>query len=1201
VPNLHAPLAISIPGNSLKIDGIFRGFSLLDHSGIRRRLPNLTDQVLIQWLRYPWSISVSGDAPSPGDSSPKSPSVNRERESWDMHAIMTGRITEFLMKGTIAGGEGRWEYTSTQGPLDTPVYAQLVVGLCDMETRIGGRRICGIDGFEFRSHCHNLPTMNSKDLIPKLNLSFWTSWIQDPLKGLFLDITPDVHIPILLQLVGSPSDADPTSAVITGLVGSDIQPSLEKSSSPTLTAVGPPIEKSGLEKFLDQIDLGFRVTLVGVVGKASGFTFASSKISLFKEEDRGRGMILAEIRDMQVAMCSSSTIEEAVQPLHSRVCLGVPAWKGVASEDLEVFPLIAVKQTMVHIGLGGGEGEVGDGGVFCNIQGGRVWWSPSLNRGMRVSLDRTDKTVEMISRWKMRFTNELLARMGKSRRQKKQLESIMNFLDMLIPSNGQIKLILRCADIQVSCHNVQNDTDDLLASSGSSVGGRVSSPDVPKHFQPFRGDGGSYSPRPLTPESPQTPVAKAVIFGSCSCMQNQTSISNHVVEMENFLQHIPHNLEIPKICTWWTRSGHLKGCSLPPLPLPFFFSPPNTRRERAIGAVKFQVWLSDCHTRATGAPSLTGPSMTPAPLSPVSTAWMPPIATPASTVSRGGSGAGGGSKPKPRGSQLVMSSRESIFEVTIIRTKTPSNLRVNFNASFNSIQGSVAPTALRGLVWLGQSGQNILRPVLSIQRISLILTTDLFPLKSAKTRLLIPRIALSADDDAFHLVIDVFRNCVLYRGSLIDPNGGRTGVRKPAPGGPSVGRIKNLAPGKREMIIESLLKSLAVADASLTTSTDDLSAEYIVETVSVNLTHRQRCFIQIQIFSLAGKHAFSISHPHRPMVFSVQVGDIKIVSGGSIGGPSPAGVSVFVPSSSTQIGSGGHTVLRSAASGSPSAGNLITVRGNDRYITLNNREWHVYDTLFLSTAPVVVDVTQELIEELYLFVFPPQGTADSTSSAVPGSTLRRLPSSNFPGTQTGSPTSGRVDSFLLDNQQVEVVGNKLLTGRNKQRISAGRQNSPPPPSVMSSDIAPKTPLSPGVTGGIQRGLSPPGDGRVAPGQSAASSQNGPHGTVSELIFFKFVRFSNIDLIVTFKGKQFSLNNLSLTLKYYLRRRKLATWKEFFDEWGSKVGKQAFGSFVKHGFTRKRGIQDIIVGKLNNLTNSEKDVDKMLFGKFAPKS
>jgi hypothetical protein len=155
--------------------------------------------------------------------------------------------------------------------------------------------------------------------------------------------------------------------------------------------------------------------------------------------------------------------------------------------------------------------------------------------------------------------------------------------------------------------------------------------------------------------------------------------------------------------------------------------------------------------------------------------------------------------------------------------------------------------------------------------------------------------------------------------------------------------------------------------------------------------------------------------------------------------------------------------------------------------------------------------------------------------------------------------------------------------------------------VSSTEIASKTPLSPAITqgGGIQRGLSPTGESGAAPPQTA--SQSGSGSAVAELIFFKFVRFSNIDLIVTFKGKQFSLNNLSLTLKYYLRRRKLATWKEFLDEWGSKVGKQAFGSFVKHGFTRKRGIQDIIVEKLNNLTSSEKEVDKMLFGKFAPKS
>jgi hypothetical protein len=105
---------------------------------------------------------------------------------------------------------------------------------------------------------------------------------------------------------------------------------------------------------------------------------------------------------------------------------------------------------------------------------------------------------------------------------------------------------------------------------------------------------------------------------------------------------------------------------------------------------------------------------------------------------------------------------------------------------------------------------------------------------------------------------------------------------------------------------------------------------------------------------------------------------------------------------------------------------------------------------------------------------------------------------------------------------------------------------------------------------------------------------------SDLIFFKFARFSNIDLIVTFKSKQFSLNHLSITLKYYLKRRKLTTWKEFLDEWGTKVGKQAFGSFVKHGFTRRRGLQDIIVNKINKLTNTDKEIEKLVFGKHATK-
>ena len=72
--------------------------------------------------------------------------------------------------------------------------------------------------------------------------------------------------------------------------------------------------------------------------------------------------------------------------------------------------------------------------------------------------------------------------------------------------------------------------------------------------------------------------------------------------------------------------------------------------------------------------------------------------------------------------------------------------------------------------------------------------------------------------------------------------------------------------------------------------------------------------------------------------------------------------------------------------------------------------------------------------------------------------------------------------------------------------------------------------------------------------------------------------------------------MALTVKYYLKRRRLATWKEFFDEWATKVGKQALSSFVKHGFTRKKGIQDIIVSRLS--PTGVTDAEKLLFGKYA---
>ena len=1157
VPNSNSALTMSIPCNKLNGEMVFHGFALMGDQ-IFRRLPDLTDEVLIQWLRYPWTVGGVQEAAPMGDMSPKSPSLSREKESWDLHSIMTMRISEYL---ATAGSEGHYEYASARGLIDTPVYCQLHVSLCEvtmaMGTGLRRKRIAGIEQLEMRCHCHNLPTGASQSSMPKLKVSYWTSWQQDPRSGLTLDLVPEVHIPMLLTLVGSPADADANSSVIHGLAGTrEDLASIDETASISSLSLGSSVKHTVsptlLDKALEHFDLGFRITIIGLTGRASGWCFAASRISLFKEEDKGKGLIVGEIRDAQIAMTSASGL--VTQPVHSRACLGVPEDAIPSDDNFDVFPFISVKQMMVHVGLQGDKrpGTLSPTAaatsnvttVFCNIQGGRVWWSPSLNRGMRISMTRTDRLVEMVSRWKTRFTNELFARIGKSRKKKKTFESIMRMLDWFISTGGSIKFIVRCADVQTNFHNlmtIAGGLDDILTppeplSASNSAPQMLSTPisspqrlpsDIPKHFLPFKevGSNGNLNVVSATPPDPEgsrspTPEPETAenLTSKCDCICFTTE-EDFKILCKHLLRRDPYSLEVPRSVSWWLKAGHMQNCPLPPLPLPRYYAPPNSRRERAIGAVKYDKWLSDCHQRSEYV----------------------------TVVSPVPSGVSNTVKPKPRGSQLLLSATEAVFEIVLLRTKGPSNLRVTLNASLNTIQGSVSPTSLRGLVWLGQTGQTILRQILQIQTISIIFNSDLFPLKSGHLRLLIPKVILSTDDDAFHIIVDVLRDCILYRGALVEPperwNAADTenGPTTPAPSRTPGADVKFTGPipnSKREAIIAGLLTSLAVADANLPPSTDHLSVEYITESISVNLTHRQRCFVQLQLTTAVGKHAFSLGHPHRPMQFSFQLKDALILS------------------SDSSNDRGSRPVLRSAAA--PAGNNLLTIRGNDRYITLNNREWHVYDTLFLSTSPIVVDVTQDLIEELYVFIFPP--TADGAPALGTSSSL-------LPG-----PLEG------VDEQAVEVVGNRLLTGRNRTRAVAALKNFAPIKSGLGSsyDVARK-----------ESGVSTAQP--AAPAAAAARATGLP-------VFFKFVRFGNIDSIITFKGKQFSLNHMSLTLKYYLKRRRLATWKEFLDEWGTKVGKQAFGSFVKHGFSRRKAIQDIIVNKFAN--GASTDIDKLLFGKFS---
>ena len=1107
-------LRIRIPPDQLQGELVFHGFALMGDA-VFRRLPELKDPVLVQWLRYPWT--VTGEPPH--SSSPSA--VGREKESWDLHAIMTMRISEYL---SSAGEKGRWEYASNRGLIDTPMYAQMLLSMSGIEVFLGGNhRVMGADRLEIRIHSHNLPTTNdvppplgdigSSELKkPKLKMSYWTSLEENP-NIPCVDFVPQVHVPLILTLVGSPADADPTSTVIPGFVSST--DSMEKESPmPVSTAT------SALDRLLAHVDFGFRINIIGVTGRAAGWVFGASRICLFKEEDvGGKGLIVTEIRNAQVAMETALSVSEAVQPLHAAVCLSMPRSNRLPED---VFPLISVHQMIVHVGLPSASQEEPTT-LFCNIHKVRGWWSPSLNRGLRLSLGRTEDLVQMVSRWKKRFTNELFARLGKSSRKKKQtFEMIMKIMDWFIPSDGSLKLLLRCEDVQVSFHNLLHGVEDLFSSSKVSTP-IPSSADIPSHFLPFRESA-------VPPPEPQlhritSPQMSPIVEGSCEFTQLRCHCcrllredydrKDQCLKLPRSVENL--NLEVSSsIPSWWLLATHLQGCPLPPVPLMSLFSPPNSRRERAVGATSFYKWVSDCHK---GRDVVTSPPET-----------VPNLV-----------------KPKPRGSQLLMVATETVVEVEIQRIKGPSNIRALINSSFGTIQGSVAPTALRGLVWLGQSGQTVLRQILQIDRFAVVLSADLFPLRSAQSRLLVPKIQLSTDDDAFQIIADVFRNCILYRGQIIDPNVGGTkkayaSTITPIPSPPqtppkqSGGSVSQqtgttsssaAAHVKREAVVEGLLTALAVADATLGPAKEYLAVEYIFDSIMVNLTHRQRCFVTIELKGVVGKQGFGINHPHRPMQFSFQVQDILMTSADG-------------------SAAGDRTVLRSAGGGVQTA--LLTIRGNDRYITLNNKEWHVYDSLYMSTSPLVIDLTQDLIDEIYTFIFPPSsGNNDVAHPALSG--------------------GGSLSLLPTVDEHVEVVGNKLLTGRNKNRVSSSIADNKPPATA----VAPRRDQAGAVT-------------------------EKPPAAASALVFFKFVRFGNIDSIITFKSKQFSLNNMALTVKYYLKRRRLATWKEFFDDWATKIGKQALSSFVKHGFTRKKGIQDMIVNRLSPTSGT--DVEKVLFGKYA---
>jgi hypothetical protein len=285
---------------------------------------------------------------------------------------------------------------------------------------------------------------------------------------------------------------------------------------------------------------------------------------------------------------------------------------------------------------------------------------------------------------------------------------------------------------------------------------------------------------------------------------------------------------------------------------------------------------------------------------------------------------------------LLISAHRSVFSITIDRCtlSSGSNLRMIARVVLTGLQGAVAPTNLRGLLW---GGSSLLRPVLTITKISAHGLVDLFPLNTAAVRLLVPKAFLGADSEAFYLVLDVVQECLLYRGTVSTDESANSRHGKIDPTEDKVDLLKKIIESASEA---DLIRSKGPKKSKV------VSLEYKIEQIGLHLTHRQRVLIKATFADFVGSHTINLDSSRR-MASTFELRDLLVISD---------------ERQSERI------VLKSATS----EGNILAMRSKDKLVTTSGREWKVFENVSFAMAPVVIDLSHELFDEVYDFLFPDQ-------------------------------------------------------------------------------------------------------------------------------------------------------------------------------------------------------------------------------------
>lgn len=1010
------------------------------------------DPILAHWLTEPWCLEQ-------GASSSSTSSKGSEAHSWDIDSVLIGKLNAF-MKGLkylkdLKPGliENAAVYSMGEGILDKPVYAQFDAAFTNPTMRWGaGSSISHVNSVQLRLLVHNLPS--SPDAIrdtvdPPVCIS-WSAEFRDSAstgnQRLSLCVVPEFHIPMVLQLIGSPAD-------FYQINGQNVRVSLNQSGKKKKRSLSRTMHRrlrttsvTGVSPsaIFGNLRVAFNILLSEITCKCGAWRCGASEISLATDSSCATGSIVGSIRNGVIGF--EVVRPHRLTPAFERHCaFCTPRDNPYPLRNVAPFVEIEDITLTLHSNLvptfGAGRCRVSDDPhevalLYLGVHGTRISWSPVIQRCMRMTLLNVDQFFTMMNRWRARFVEglkyhdkmrlaEALARrpeaalsrdegIGDGQDDVEEEEPLHVRIEkawsavMLVGRSASA--VLRVSDVQLNCH---------YAAAADGKAATIEHEDT--------------STLSTTPSTPCGEEFK------CGC----GLLAGHAVYEEDYRPG--------EGWTWWIRQ-HTDDTPLPPLP-PFNLSVAAASIEEIrLGAYPWKQiakaiitndelgFDDDLDINEREDDSIAG--------------------------------------KLPNGAQLVLCIGEAIAEVRAHRTSTTvvdsnSNLRVTLALTLDGLRGLVGSTKPYGVAWSGSYGDT-LTSVTELSKFTLRGTADILPVGDSSVQAYVDRIFLAADDLSFHQVVSVITECLLYRPGTHEDDDADTGDDElisrsvPPSNEPSdapVTLTERISPGELKRLRSEISDVVSEDFGDGSPSGSKLVIEYSVGELTMNLAHADSVFLKLKLDEAAGTHVFAHSDPGHPMMFSFELRDITVT------------------------GNEGMQIIRGAHSRGTS---LLQFRGQDRIMQHNGQRWHIYDAVTVNLAPIVVNSTQQMFEEVYAFIF-----LDPTGE----------------------------DMSLSD----------------RFKTKEDSKNDKP----------------------------------------------------AELIFFKYIRFGDINALFSYKSKRMTLKDVSLKVRHYVRKRRLWTWRDCLDEWGSRFFHQALSSVVLHPFSRKPkyfGGEHIV---------SREEVARALFGKYAP--